>query len=769
MKRFRLIGAIFLITFSTVIIEVLYTRLFSVVYRSSFAFLMISLALFGYGLSGVFMSLRQLDRKENAIKYLEYFILLYALALPFIYKLTLISTIDFLNLFNPISNFLMLLVNCLALLLPFFAAGVSLVLIFSLYSAEIGRLYFVDLVGAALGGIALIPLITGLGPSRVILVVFILLAFLWFSISRVKMLKKSIVFACLALAFIFLYKDAEKLFPVVPRMQKRAYLQHYLNNQIEYSKWSPINKIDIAPFVKGKKRIWIDAGTMQSDLVKPQEDLESMKPKKWIIGAMPYQLAQKKRGAFIIGSAGGFEVLCALSHRFKNIVAVEMDPEICHLVSDTYADYIGRIFQQKGVFLKVDEGRSVLKRLDRKFDVIQMVNSHNADTILSGGLSIAESYTYTVESFKDYWSHLNDDGYVSIVHWFGERMFSTGLQALRELGVENPEKKFFIIEAEIYSFFFMKKGDINDQDLILLNKFAQGKNRHVVYSPMTPGDSIYYRIASQGYQKAIADSSVDISPSYDNSPYFNQGNKIGQFSFKNNYIKVKRQDVLNFGLVYSNSVYLSILLVAILLSLLLIYLPLKLKARQEKVDSPSIIYFFCIGLSYIIVEIILIKIFQLYLGNPAYSISVIIFSLLVSSGIGSLLSEKVNRLFKQRTILYMSIFVFLCLAVYALFLFPIIYGLIQFNFVIRLLISFVLISLLGLPMGVFFPTGLRFLGSTNRAMIGWAWGANAFATVLGSVVTVIVAINWNFSVALLLAGLSYLLAGLVYHRNVNRA
>ena len=156
MKRLKLIIPIFSITFSTVLIEILYTRVFSVVYISSFAFLMISLALFGYGISGVYTSISKLGKKKNAIKYMEIFLLLFAVSLPLTYKITLSTNIDFLNLFNPFSNFLLLLFNFLLLVLPFFFAGVSLVLIFTLYSSEIGKLYFIDLLGAAFGGMAII-------------------------------------------------------------------------------------------------------------------------------------------------------------------------------------------------------------------------------------------------------------------------------------------------------------------------------------------------------------------------------------------------------------------------------------------------------------------------------------------------------------------------------------------------------------------------------------------------------------------------------------
>lgn len=774
MKKAQILFAIFFITLSTLLIEILYTRIFSVIYYSSLAFLMISLALFGSGLSGVFMSLSKISEKKNAIKYLEYMILAYAVLLPVIYKITLTTKIDFLNLFSPITNLVPLFINFLVLLVPFFLAGISLVLIFTLYSGEIGKLYFIDLVGAAIGALAIIPLITLLGPSKIILLISMIFLVLWLSISHFRPLRKSTLFTLLAVIFILLFKFSFQWFPVVPKIIKRGYIIDYHKNRIEYSKWSPINKIDVAPFLlrRNKKIIWLNGGTQQSWLTKtPASHLKkNMKSLKWTKEAVPYQLT-RKNSALIIGSAGGYETLCAYSNHFKNIVAVEMDPEICNIVRNEYADYIGNIYSKKGVHLLNDEGRSVLKRLNRKFDVIQMVNSHNSDALLSGGLSIAETYIYTVESFKDYWKHLNDNGFVSIIHIFGERMFSTAFQALRELNIKEPGKKFFVIQpTQGFNHFFMKKGDISTEDIRTLTTFANKRSKifkksdfEIVYSPDRVKENLYYKLVSPGYREIIAESSVNISPVRDNSPYFNQPNKIGQLSFSNNYLKGWGKDIVKLNKTYSNSVYLSILFISILFSILLIYLPLKLKSRG-KADFRMVLYFFYIGIAFIIVEIILIKVFQLYLGSPAYSISVIIFSLLVSSGIGSLLSTRINRIFKRNTILYLSIFVFLVLVLYSFFLFKAVYLFIKLSLVLRFLTTLVFLSVIGVPMGIFFPTGLRYLGETNKTMIGWAWGANAFATVLGSVLTVIIAINWNFSVTMWLAALSYVLAGFIFHK-----
>ncbi|MFO7980718.1 MAG: hypothetical protein R6V00_07795 [Candidatus Aminicenantes bacterium] len=760
MKRIKLIIPIFSITLSTVLIEILYTRVFSVIYVSSFAFLMISLALFGYGLSGAYMSISRFTDKKDAIKHLELFLLGFALSLPIIYKITISTNIDFLNLFNPFSNFLLLVFNFLLLLLPFFFAGASLVLIFSLYSSEIGKLYFIDLLGAALGGIAIIPLITNFGPSRIILIIFLLLGLSWFLIARIKKLKKALIFSLMGVVFAVLFIHSEALFPIVPKMVKRGYLKQYHNNRIQYSKWSPINKIDVAPFSSHRKIIWIDAGTMQSWLAKFDGKINDLGRIKWTNESIPFQLT-RSGNALIIGSAGGYEVLCALSHRFQNVVAVEMDPEICHIVRDEYSDYIGNIFQNRRVNLLNEEGRSALKRMNNQFDVIQMVNSHNVDALLSGGLSIAETYIYTVESFKDYWKHLRDDGFVYIVHWFGERLFSTAFQALREMGVNEPEKKFFIIQKEDgFNFFFMKKGNIDQEEAEILREFA--KKRNIVYSPFRKMENLYYELASSEYKKAIQSSSVNLSPVQDISPYFNQPNKIGQFKFENIKVRGMARELVQWSLTYSNSVYLSILFLSIILPLVLIFIPLKASTKGS-VSKNFVFYFFLIGLSFIMIEIIMIKIFQFYLGNPAYSISAIISSLLVSSGIGSLLSKKMKQMVGKNFILIFSVLLFLILALYSLFLFKIISSFIHLALIWRVIITFILIFIPGFLMGVFFPTGIEYLGRKQKSMIGWAWGSNAFATVLGSVMTVIIAINWNFSAALFLAAVFYVTAGLIFN------
>jgi spermidine synthase len=760
MSRWKLLFTIFAVTFSTMLVEVLLTRVFSVLYFGQFAFLIISLALFGYGLSGVFLALGRLGRREDVTTgMISRYLFMFAVSLPVAYEATLLLTIDFLHLFSPVTNLLFLALNCMILLVPFFCGGVALALIFSHFSDRIGRLYFIDLVGASLGSLAIIPLIPRLGPNRILVLLFLLLTVAWFLTAPGRRAVRVPVLAGLAVIFALMFRFEGKVFPIVPKLidVKRHYNAQLENQRIEYTKWSTIDKIDVAPWGPSRKVIWINGGTMQSFIKKFDGNLNRLEKIEWDPAALPFQLA-RNGSAMIIGSAGGYEVLCALSHGFKRIVAIEMDPVICGILKKDYAAYTGNIFLMPQVNLMADEGRSVLKRTNRKFDVIQMVNSHNADLLFSGALSISETYIYTVESFKDYWDHLQPDGWVYILHWNGERLFATALKALQEMGVDRPQDRFFIVQyPNGFNHFFLKKGDLTAADYEIL-KASVRESGEIVYSPDARKDNLYSSMMAD-LAGTVRGSSVNISPVYDNSPYFNQPNRIGQFRFRDVQVKGMADKVVRSAIIYSNSIYLSILGLALILSVAFIYLPLRRRPTGPG-GKPMIVYFFFIGLAFILVEIIFIKIFQLFLGSPAVSISIIIFSLLVSSGIGSLFSERISRTIGRHTIPALAAFLAVLLTGYGLGLFRLLDLFMALAFPGRVAVAFVLISLAGFAMGFFFPYGIKRLGEQDKALIGWAWGSNSFATVLGSILAVIVSINWNFSLVLALAGLSYLAAGI---------
>jgi len=252
-----------------------------------------------------------------------------------------------------------------------------------------------------------------------------------------------------------------------------------------------------------------------------------------------------------------------------------------------------------------------------------MVNSHNADSLLSGALSISETYIYTVESFKDYWSTSSRTGWSTLCTGTASGCLPRLSRLCRSWG-GTPGEKFFVAQhAGGFNFFFLKKGAFTARDYDIL-KASSRAPENIAYSPDMRRDNLYYRMMAD-LDGTVRKSSVNIAPVYDISPYFNQPNRIGQFGFRNMQIRGIGEKVVRSAIVYSNSIYLSILFLSLLFSFLFIYLPLR-KEQSDASQKPLIFYFFFIGLAFIMVEIIFIKIFQLFLGSPAISISIIIFS-----------------------------------------------------------------------------------------------------------------------------------------------
>jgi len=232
------------------------------------------------------------------------FLLLLVISFPLAYKAALVFTIDFLHLFNPFHNFLFLVLNFLILLLPFFFGGVVLALIFSTYSDSIGRLYFIDLVGASIGSLAVIPLIPWLGPNRILILLFCLLALAWFFVATGRRVIRFAVFGVLIASFAAAFLFEARVFPIVPKLveYKRHYNAQFDNKRIEYSKWSTIDKIDVAPWLGIRKVIWINGGTMQSFIWSFDGNLAKLKKIEWNTASLPYQLARNGTAVRTLGA-----------------------------------------------------------------------------------------------------------------------------------------------------------------------------------------------------------------------------------------------------------------------------------------------------------------------------------------------------------------------------------------------------------------------------------------------------------------------------------
>ena len=383
---------------------------------------------------------------------------------------------------------------------------------------------------------------------------------------------------------------------------------------------------------------------------------------------------------------------------------------------------------------------------------------------------------YTVEAFREYFNHLRPDGMIAITRWEFQhprealRVVAVAMEALHRLGVANPTRNFIVVsqgsldEDGIPVVVLAKKTGFTPAELEAVTTHMNDyPDLEPLYLPSDPGQNPFSDLIASNDPNAFARGyAYNVSPVTDNAPFFFFTLKPGQILGE----KGLRGGIdwkVNLGVL----VLLLVLAISVIAVLAFLVLPLALRSRTKRHSPLPLLYFVAVGLGYILVEIAFIQRFVLFLGHPTYALTVVIFLLMLSSGAGSLFS----RLWLPRTDLgwVPLVFVIVTLLADVFFLPSRLAALVGMDFGYRLLVSGVLLIPLGFVMGMPFPTGLRAfavlptpeLPAGQRAAdnaVEWAWAMNAAASVLGSVLAMVIAIQFGLTVTLACGTAAYLLA-----------
>src|SRR5271166_229993 len=770
--------AVALMSFSALLLELGLTRLFSVVLFYHFAFLAISIALLGLGAGAVFAFLRRELLGRWSISQLGTTLCAANAAVIFVVLEIVLHTSVALHL--DWSNFRHLTVLYLASAVPFFATGLLFSIVFARHPARITQLYGADLLGGSLACLALVPLLNIIGGPNTILfaAVAVALAGVAWASSRARWAPG--VLAVLLLLLIAVNFRGKLIDIVYAKGVKRVVPL--------FAKWNALSRVEVDD--QGWAKVIVidaDASTylMNADPhhwdARYQRDLMSAAP------ALANVLRPKGEYA-IIGPGGGVDVQRAVANGSPSVTGIEINPIIANdIMRDRFADYAHHLYQIPEVHIHVSDGRSFIRDSRDQYDVVQMTLVDTWASTAAGAFALSENNLYTVEAFRDYFEHLKPDGMIAITRWeFAEprealRVVSQAMEALRQLGVQDSTQNFIVVSDGPLDvdgrpvLVLAKKMPFTQEEQLAVLRHIKGAtpeearlNLFVLYLPATgnqPGlahPAFAGLIRGQDARAFSADYAYNVTPVTDNAPFF--------------FFTLKPEQVfsnLNQGGI-DWKVNLGIAILGLLLSISIaaviafLVVPLALSSQARSGRSVRLLYFIAIGLGYILVEIAFIQRFVLFLGNPTYALTVVIFLMLLSSGIGSLLSR---RWFHQpaRVAWAMAVIVIALLAcVVAL---PRLLGtLVGLPFVVKLLISAALLIPLGLAMGMPFPSGLRALSysaatdegdSTKRGAVEWAWAMNAASSVLGSVLAMVIAIQFGLNATLACGAASYLLAMLV--------
>ncbi len=764
---------VFLTTLATLLLELSLTRIFSVVFYYHLAFLAISIALFGLGIGGVFSYVvagwnAPLFTRLGRLSAINSFLVLLAL-------------FTVLRQGNQLSNWDLGLVY-FTTSLPFFVSGVIVSLAISETIQRVNRVYFFDLLGASGGCLVLVPLLGWFGgPNTVIAaaVFFAVAAAVWHSMAGSVMGRGSSVALALVLVGLLTYNRQHPLIDVTHSKGQTlascaATPEKPVTGCEAWTRWNTFSRIALVDHTRkdGRYDIVIDGDAATSvfgfDLnhLSQSDERELREHGEYL----PYIVRPGAR-TLVIGPGGGWDVARALASGSHDITAVEINPIIATtIMREKFRDLSHDLYLRPDVHVEEEDGRSFVRRSKDKYQVLQATLVDTWASTAAGAFALTESSLYTTDAFRDYLLHLTDDGLVAMTRWGLEppreslRLISLAMEALGQLGESNPATHVIVgregIAAEGWArdTVLIARKPFSAEDVAHARALMEAAHMTVVYLPGVETHNPFYDLLHSAdpeeYQRRYT---FDISPVTDNRPFFFytvQPRYLWKFlttashdtaDYKNNTAVP-----LLFGLM-------GVSLVAT--ALILIAPPLVLGTRlpRQKGVRSFLMYFLFVGAGYILIEVGLIQKFVLFLGHPVYALAVVIFSMLVSSGLGSFWSRRLLGKHEGRLIKALGTVALLAAAL-ALILSGLLSSLVWLPLALKAGLTVVLIAPLGFAMGMPFPTALARLEEWHSPSLRWAWSLNAASSVLGSVGALVCAIYLGLVQTLIIGGLFYLAA-----------
>ncbi len=741
-------GGIFAVSAATLLFQVTFVRIFSVSIWYHFAFLVVSVALFGIGASGVALALVAPGERDRSYRALAPACFSLSALVAYV-GINAIPFSPFRILQEPVQVLRFLAYDVL-LMLPFFFSGAAVALILRAFPERAGRLYAFDLVGAAVGTLLVFVLLPWVGARGAVAgaVVLGLVSSACLAPSR----RWRAGFGAATLAAIALVARPT-LLPDV-RMDDSKPVRVELDQRggrLAFSRWNALSRIDV---VEGQAdpMIFIDAAAA-TPVTPPQDSTRAARDLSTIAYGM-------RGGAdvAVIGSGGGIDVQNALALGARSVTAIEINPIIVELVTGPYRDYVGNVFSDPRVHLVRDEGRSCIARSRDRFGVIQITLIDTWAASVSGAYSLSENYLYTTEGFAEYLSHLAGDGILSVTRWHYEmpRLVSLARAGLEEIGVESPARHVMVFQQKVRSLLLVKRSPFTAGEVQWARARAAAIGATLRYDPTEPRPPELYAIllTHPDPEAVFQDAPVALDPVRDDSPFFFQmtrWRKIDLAALR----KFGKGGVLEpLALPVAQITLLSALLLSVVMSLVLLAVPLAARVIPRARRWTWLAYFFALGVAFITVEVVLMQRMALFLGHPTYSVTAVLFAILLFSGLGAAWSDRRTGTPAEVTrIARWGLPVVIVLLVFAVP--PSLRAMIGLPHAVRLLIAVAIIAPAAFLMGIPFPAGIRTIAATGGRHIPWAWAANGCASVVGSVCAVLGAMLTSFSVMLLFAGVVY--------------
>ncbi len=743
-------------TLATLILELSLTRIFSVVFYYHLAFLAISIALFGLGAGGVYSYVvaawpRDLFAKLGAMSIASSAAVVLALAFLLAergeLKWTGLAAIYF------------------ASAIPFFLAGVVVSLAISETIERVGRAYFFDLAGAGAGCLLLIPFLDYFGgPNTVIsaAVFYAVAAAIWFNLTGGT--KRRAAAVLLSLVLVGLMVVNGRLHWIDVHDAKGHPLP-----QEQFVEWNSFSRVGVHSLTID---IDSDASTGIADFdwdhLSPAQIAELQQS-----GANSPYVIRPGAKSLVIGAGGGWDVARSLISGSSDITAVEINPIIAnHIMRGEFAAASHRLYFRPEVHIFVEDGRSFVRRTSDKYQVIQATLVDTWASTAAGAFALSENNLYTSDAFYDYLTHLTDDGLLAFTRWGFDppreslRVVALAIDALDRLHQAEPQRHVIVVRQDSallegrgsQDTILISRRPFTATDIDRLRASLGPANLQQVFIPGDAASNPFGNLLLAKDRGAFYKTyPFDVAPVDDDRPFFFYTVQTDDLW---DYLRHGNESNIDFKINRAVPLLFALIGVSILATALILVLP-RLLLRSSLPRHRGVLaflwYFLCLGAGYIVVQVAMIQKFVLLLGRPTYALTVIVFSMLAASGVGSFFSRRLVRDNDSR-LMWILAAVAILIGGIAFAAAPVAAAAAGWTMSGKVAITAICIAPGAFLMGVPFPSGLRRLEHLHPPSIRWAWSVNAAASVFGSAGAIVLAIYLGLRATMLIGAALYLAA-----------
>jgi hypothetical protein len=780
----KLYWSVGLLSASIIAFQLTLMQLLSIIQWNHFAYMVISVALLGFGASGSLLAITRKWFIKHITGLLPGLMMLTgaSMSLIMIISSTVFGSFDSYLLFMDGRHIFTLLATYFAFLVPFFFGALTIGLIYINYVDRIGSLYFADLFGSGIGGLSMIGLLWIFFPANIPAVISFLPILAGLFIIPPGSYSRYIVPAVMAAtmpAILLFYT------PDLPMSQYKA-LSTALNlpeARVVMEKSSPYGQIHIvsSPVLRYAPGLSLSyTGKVPvSDVIfnngnwfGPVVEWSAADTSHFLdytTNSLPFEI-NSPRNVLILDAGTGLFASHALARGVSSITAVEQNRVAVSLLKNELAHKTDSMYHLPQVSPLSLHSRSYLMSSDTSYDLIILPTIESFGGT-SGINALEQQYIFTLQALDEIWNRLTENGMIGVTVWmdFPSRNPLKLLATLVETHENNSnlpaENHIAAIRGWGTITFVLKKTPLNNSELIKIREFCERMFFDPVLLPgIIPAErKIYNQLQDDDFFNLVdiimtgerevlfREYDFNIQPSTDARPYFSQFLKLGRYSRMQEIFGQSSVPFFEIG-------YLVVLITFIQITaaaLILILLPLFVLGWKGGSRLYTVIHFSGIGLGFMFLEIILIQQFILYFGNPIYAAATVLSGMLICSGAGSLVSSrlKTDRTVVLKVVALIVFFIF----IYILLLVPLLRLTIDQPLLLKILLSIIFISPAAFFMGMPFPLGLRILSIKNNTLIPWAWGINGCLSVISTALATIIAVEAGYLWVMVIAAFSYLL------------